>query len=372
MAGPSSLSAANIYSRRSVTQTLLLAFVLVAAPAAAENYVQVEVEPDPIIQNRNTYLIDLDSFKPDPATKSTYFTYRSLSTSTLDNTKVTLEYDAIASCEKFALVNLRTRGVGNGYKFPVEERYTEDKGWLKEPLYQAKYLNKTAESAMLSQVCERVYPQVVAEMTSRPKDGIFDPGTLNYTLFSLGERNRYNLRLVKTRMELVGEYCGNLPYLQERLAALLKEVHLCGDRTDCFFFSASGLASGVADDAARISEWLLHKRSQPLDKERACKAQASVEQALRYEQERKDKMAAEKKAVDAFWGCVSQQAKALDDGISDSGTIAKVIVRNCDSAIYDVLEAKKTPYRKVTREEFVTQVEAGVIEVVLKGRRKKK
>lgn len=173
-------------------------------------------------------------------------------------------------------------------------------------------------------------------------------------------------------MELVGEYCGNLPFLQGRLVKLLKEVETCGDRTDCFFRRSDGLAYGVAEDAGRISEWLLQKRSQPLDKGTACKTEESVVSAQRYERELQEKWAADKKVSDALWACIDAQARSLDDGISDSATIAKVVYRACDSQAYDLLEAKKTAFSKQTREEYYDEIETEVIEAVLKNRAKKR
>lgn len=366
------LYAATARRWKSVTQTLLLATVFVTASASAENFVKVTVEPDPLFPDRDAFYIDLDSFKPDVSTKSTYFTYRRAGKSFSDSKTVTLEYDAIASCEKFALVNLRTYGFGPGSKFLTDERYTDEKGWLQDPQYQTKYLNKAPESAMLFQVCQHVYSQVVEAMMSRPKDGYLDRGTLNYTLFALGDRNRYNLRLVTGRIDLVGEYCGNLPFLQERLAVLLKDVETCGDRTDCFLRREGGLAHGVAEDAQRISEWLLVKRSLPLDKEKACKTEVSVASAQRYQRELEEKWAAEKKAGDALWSCIDKQAKDLDDGISDSATIAKVVYRACDSQVHDVLEVKKTAFKTQSRDEYYVDAETKIIEAVLKNRAKKR
>lgn len=94
MAG-TTFSAALSHFWKSVTQTLLLATVLSASPALAENFVKVALEPDPLFPDRDTFYIDLDSFKPDLPTKSAYFTYRRTGKSLTEGKPMTIDYEAI-------------------------------------------------------------------------------------------------------------------------------------------------------------------------------------------------------------------------------------------------------------------------------------
>lgn len=355
-------------------RNLLATFsLLLPGFASAENFVQVNFDEVPKEIRTSNYFVDIDSFKKDTEKSGTYFTYRVGDLKGGGLSTALLEIDAIASCGNFALLNLRIKTVGYGQKEIADETFSDEKGWKKKPFYDVQNLSLSGESLMLLEVCQRTYPEILKGMMSPPKDGCPGKAKFDSVLCRLGERNRYNLRLVKERVDFVGRNCGNTEYLNSTFGKILGSVEVCGNDKMCFIARSGGLANSLADDTSKIVSSLIYTEGRPLNLDEVCRAKSAVEQDAEYRKRVNDRLQEEKKTNEELWQCVKDQARSLDDGVSDSSTIAKVLLRKCDEKVSAILAIDwGFSRKKVTREEYLKEVEPDVIEEILKFRRKKK
>jgi len=264
------IRASNAWRRIASVLSLFATLLLANGNAAAENFVQVEAG-----DARTSYAFDTDSLVTDADSGSVYFTYRASSNAVIGSGNTALIYDAIASCKKFAITRLRTYALSNGKKQLVEESFLPGKGWAKRPYYNPLQVDKSAESEMLLQICLKAQPSEIRAMMEPPETGCPAQDQYESALCQLGHNNRLNLRLVKARLDIVSEFCGDASYLQAQFNELLQKVSVCGDRTNCF--SASDFPKALGYDIVQIGAWLITQPPEALDKAKACQAKVYLE-----------------------------------------------------------------------------------------------
>lgn len=351
--------------------SLLFAFV---GSATAELLVEVERNPKELVFEGKRLLVDTDSIKADPETKSLYFTYRVVGPRAFGGGQSTLEYQAIGSCERFAITETKITSLGE-YGSVIEERFVPGVGWKKPPLYMLQEASDISMyPKMLMMVCRSTYPELMAAMLSKEVDGgCAKPiSAFEAEICRVKEINRINLRLLKQRIGFVADHCGNGQVLQAYFKEYLAAHQSCWFMDRCPQGEISELSPAVALDAQRIASRMILEGKEDVDTTGVCEAELKMEAALNAKRERQKKDAEKTKAREAFIRCTKKSISDIDDNKSDAATIAKAVFEICSGPTYDYLDASNaTSISKQTLEQFQGALEASVIETVLKHRKRK-